>query len=31
MKAAFAREGIDSDVFHLGISTHGATVESLAS
>jgi homoserine kinase len=31
MKAAFAREGIESDVFHLGISTHGATVESLAS
>jgi homoserine kinase len=27
MQAAFAREGIDSDVFHLGISTRGATVE----
>ena len=27
--AAFAREGIDSDVFHLGISTRGATVASL--
>jgi homoserine kinase len=31
MRGAFAREGIDSDVFHLGISTRGATVESLAS
>jgi homoserine kinase len=31
MKGAFAREGIDCDVFHLGISTRGATVESLAS
>jgi len=30
MRGAFAREGIDSDVFHLGISTRGATVESLA-
>jgi len=30
MQAAFAREGIDSDVFHLGISTKGATVERLA-
>lgn len=30
MQAAFAREGIDSDVFHLGISTRGATVERLA-
>jgi len=29
MQAAFAREGIDSDVFHLGISTRGATVERL--
>ena len=29
MQNAFAREGIDSDVFHLGISTRGATVESL--
>ena len=31
MRAAFAREGIDSDVFELGISTRGATVEPLAS
>jgi homoserine kinase len=31
MRAAFAREGIDSDVFHLGISTQGATVEQFAS
>ncbi|GAC1304381.1 MAG: homoserine kinase [Vulcanimicrobiaceae bacterium] len=31
MRAAFAREGIDSDVFHLGISTEGATVEQFAS
>jgi homoserine kinase len=30
MQAAFAREGIDSDVFHLGISTRGATVEQFA-
>jgi homoserine kinase len=30
MQAAFAREGIDSDVFHLGISTRGATVERFA-
>jgi len=30
MQSAFAREGIDSDVFHLGISTKGATVERLA-
>ena len=30
MQAAFAREAIDSDVFHLGISTQGATVEPLA-
>ena len=30
MQGAFAREGIDSDVFHLGISTGGATVEQLA-
>jgi homoserine kinase len=30
MQGAFAREGIDSDVFHLGISTRGATVESLS-
>jgi homoserine kinase len=30
MQAAFAREAIDSDVFHLGISTNGATVEPLA-
>jgi homoserine kinase len=30
MQAAFAREAIDSDVFHLGISTRGATVETLA-
>jgi homoserine kinase len=29
MSAAFAREGIDSDVFRLGISTRGATVEAL--
>jgi homoserine kinase len=29
MRDAFAREGIESDVFHLGISTRGATVESL--
>lgn len=29
MRGAFAREGIESDVFHLGISTRGATVESL--
>ena len=29
MQAAFAREGIESDVFALGISTRGATVESL--
>jgi homoserine kinase len=29
MQAAFAREGIDSDVFALGISTRGATVERL--
>jgi homoserine kinase len=31
MQSAFAREAIDSDVFHLGISTRGATVEPLAS
>jgi homoserine kinase len=31
MQAAFAREAIDSDVFHLGIATRGATVEPLAS
>ena len=30
MQAAFAREAIDSDVFQLGISTRGATVEPLA-
>ncbi|MGP6190191.1 MAG: homoserine kinase [Vulcanimicrobiaceae bacterium] len=30
MQAAFAREGIDSDIFELGISTRGATVEQLA-
>jgi len=30
MQAAFAREGIDSDVFDLGISTRGATVERFA-
>lgn len=30
MRAAFAREGIDSDVFHLGIATRGAYVEQLA-
>jgi len=30
MADAFAREGIDSDVFHLGIATRGATVEQLA-
>ena len=30
MHGAFAREGIDSDVFHLGISTRGATVEQFA-
>jgi len=30
MAGAFAREGIDSDVFHLGIATQGATVEQLA-
>ena len=30
MQAAFAREAIDSDVFHLGICTKGATVEPLA-
>jgi homoserine kinase len=30
MQAAFAREGIESDVFHLGISTRGATVEGLS-
>jgi homoserine kinase len=30
MRAAFAREGIESDVFQLGISTRGATVEALA-
>jgi homoserine kinase len=30
MQAAFAREAIDSDVFHLGICTRGATVEPLA-
>jgi homoserine kinase len=30
MRDAFAREGIESDVFHLGISTRGATVEALA-
>ena len=30
MSAAFAREGIDSDVFHLGIAPRGATVELLA-
>jgi len=29
MRGAFAREGIDSDVFYLGISTRGATVETL--
>jgi homoserine kinase len=29
MQGAFAREGIDSDVFHLGISTRGATVDAL--
>ncbi|MGH7727995.1 MAG: homoserine kinase [Vulcanimicrobiaceae bacterium] len=27
MREAFAREGIESDVFHLGIATRGATVE----
>jgi len=31
MSGAFAREGIDCDVFPLGISTRGATVEQLAS
>ncbi len=31
LQAAFAREGIDSDVFHLGISTQGATVDQFAS
>lgn len=31
MQGSFAREGIDSDVFELGISTHGATVEAFAS
>ena len=30
MRAAFAREGIDSDVFALGISTRGAHVDALA-
>ncbi len=30
MRQAFAREGIESDVFHLGISPLGATVEALA-
>jgi homoserine kinase len=30
MQAAFAHEGIDSDIFELGISTRGATVERLA-
>ncbi len=30
MREAFAREGIDSDVFELGISREGATVEALA-
>ena len=30
MRDAFAREGIESDVFHLGISTRGASVEALA-
>jgi homoserine kinase len=30
MQAAFAREGIDSDVFHLGISAKGVTVERFA-
>jgi len=30
MTTAFAREGIDSDVFHLGIATRGAYVEQLA-
>lgn len=30
MRAAFAREGIESDVFALAISTKGATVEALA-
>jgi homoserine kinase len=30
MQAAFAREAIDSDVFHLGICTRGATVKLLA-
>ncbi len=29
MRDAFAREGIESDVFHLNISTKGATVEAL--
>jgi len=31
LQEAFAREGIDSDVFHLGIATKGATVAGLAS
>jgi homoserine kinase len=30
MAAAFSREGIDSDVFHLGIATAGVTVERFA-
>ena len=30
MRQSFAREGIDSDVFHLGISSRGATVEQFA-
>ena len=30
MQTAFAREAIDSDVYHLGICTRGATVEPLA-
>ena len=29
MQKAFSREGIDSDVFHLGITSAGATVERL--
>jgi homoserine kinase len=29
MQDAFSREGIESDVFHLGITTRGATVERL--
>jgi homoserine kinase len=31
MRDAFAREGIESDVFHLAIANRGATVEALAS